>query len=312
MSDRADQQEQRPEMTQLFPELLAELEGLNPAEQALLARVVKRAKYNGDERTEITDVSIVNEFLKVDQELDDFSSFQDTNSKAPPVIKEYPHYEQVPLPTDHTPIKFSISEVISKRVSRRDFSGGPLTLAELSTLLHYSYGVRKRTLAYNIKDFPFRMAPSSGGLQTVEVYLTVNAVEGLKKGLYHYNANKNLMEMLDRGNMRRKVIQCCTYQDWLDAASIVLFLTCDLDKLYWKYGRRSYRMAHIDVGIVAENLHLVATGLRLRSCMIAGYVDEAVHNLLQIDGRMEFISLLMGVGRKPWELHAGDDSMTKS
>jgi SagB-type dehydrogenase family enzyme len=177
----------------------------------------------------------------------------------------------------------------------------------LSALLHYAYGVRKRSLAYNTKGFPSRMAPSSGGLQSIEVYFTVNAVEGLEKGLYHFNANRNTVELLDRGNMRRKVVRSCLYQDWLDAASIVLFLACDLNKLYWKYGRRSYRMTHIDLGIVAENLHLVATALRIRSCMVAGYIDDAVHHLLQIDGRMEFIGLLMAVGRKPWESHAKDD-----
>jgi SagB-type dehydrogenase family enzyme len=287
---------------QISPELLEELGDLEAQEQALVARLIKRAKYDGDRRVTINDLSIVAEFLKIDLEYDDFSAFQTTAvAKAPPVIKTYPHCEQIPLPTNYVPVEFSVREVISKRASRRDFSKAPLTLAELSTLLHRSYGIRKRILAYNTRSFPARFAPSSGGLQCVEIYLTVNAVESLEKGLYHYNPAGHSLHVLGRGNFRRKVLQCCTFQEWLDAASVVFFLTCDMSKLYWKYGRRSYRFSHMDVGIVAENLHLVATALRIRSCMVAGYIDDAIHDLLQIDGRNEFIGLLLGVGRKPWD-----------
>jgi SagB-type dehydrogenase family enzyme len=210
----------------------------------------------------------------------------------------------VPLPTDHLPLAYSLRDVIVSRASRRDFSKGPLTLPELSTLLHFSWGVRARSIIYNTKDFPMRFAPSTGGLQAIEIYLTVNAVEGLEKGLYHYNADKNCLEILEKGNFRRRVVQCCIDLEWLDAASVVLFLTCDMNKVFWKYGRRAYRFVHVDLGIVSQNLHLVATALRLRSCMIAGFIDDAVHPLLQIDGRNEFIGLLLPVGRKPWEPQA--------
>lgn len=288
---------------EIHPELTAVLSDLSPEESALVARLVRKAKTGPEgQRVPLDDVSIVHEFLKVDLENDDFSVLQNiTAYTAKPTVKHYPERPQIELPQDLLPIDFSLGEVISKRASRRDFSKGPMSLQELASLLHYSYGVRSRMLAYNVKGFSNRYVPTMGGLQSPEIYFTANAVEGLEQGLYHYNPDRHTVELLDQGNLRRKVVRACIKQDWLDAASIVLFLTSCMDKVYWKYGRRAYRFVHADLGILAQTLHLVSNALRLRSCMVAGYVDDEIHDLLQIDGREEFVGLLLGVGRKSFE-----------
>jgi SagB-type dehydrogenase family enzyme len=287
----------------LSPELATALEDLDAGEQDLLAWLVQRAKRGPDgERAQISDVWLVHQFLKMDAERDDLTVLQNINAyTAPPVLKEHLDRDRIDLPTDFLPLPFPLDEVLAKRATRRDFSKGPLSLQELATLLHRSYGIRTRSFAYNVKGFPTRFVPSTGGLQSVEVYLAVNAVEGLEKGIYHYEPGRHCLEVLDRGNFRRKVVRSCLFQDWIDAASVVLFLTCDMSKVYWKYGRRGYRFVHVDAGIVGQTLHLVATSLRLRSCMVAGYIDESVHQLLRIDGRTEFVAFLFAVGRKPWE-----------
>lgn len=285
------------------PSLSAALEELSDGEQLLVERAVRAGRRGLDGATApLTDVSLVHEFLKFDPMHDDASALQNIAAyTAPPVIKRYPDAERIPLPDELLPIDHPIGEVIAKRSSRRDFSKGPLSLAELGTLLERSYGVRSRDLIYNVKGFPSRFVPTTGGLQPIEVYLTVNAVEGLDQGLYHYDPGDRCLELLGRGNYRRKAVRSCDLQHWIDAASVVLYLTCDLRKLYWKYGRRSYRFGHVDLGIVAQMLHLVATALRLRSCMVAGYVDDAVSELLELDSREELVGLLVAVGRKPWE-----------
>lgn len=284
-------------------ELAAQLADLDEAEQELIAWVVRRAKRNADgDRMPITDITLVHQFLKIDPEVDDPNVFQNIAAfTAPPVIKEYPDCERIELPTDLLPIEFPLGEVIAKRASRRDFSKGPISLRELSSILTYSYGVRGRALAYNVKGFPSRFLPTTGGLQPMEIYFAANAVTGLEQGLYHYNPNHGCIEVLERGNFRRKIVQSTLYQDWVDAASVVFFLVCDMNKLYWKYGRRGYRFVHADLGILGQTMHLVTTALRLRSCLVAGYMDDAIDDMLNIDGRTEFIGLLFAVGRKSWE-----------
>lgn len=292
----------------LRPELVSELSDLDDEEQALIALMVRRAKTDRGRRVPLTDVSLVHESLKIDPENDDFSVMENpAKYTAPPVLKEYPGVEKVPLPKDFLPLDFPLKEVITKRASRRDFSKGPVTLKELSTVLYYGWGVRDRMIAYNVRGFPTRFAPSMGGLQSVEVYFTVNAVNGLEQGLYHYSPGDHSLHFLNRGNFRRIVVRSTLFQDWVDAASVVFFLTCDMNKVYWKYGRRAYRFVHVDLGVTAHNLHLVANASRLRTCMMAAFVEDSIHELLEIDGRDEFAGLLMAMGRKPSELDPPPD-----
>ncbi len=287
---------------QISEDLLAELEDLDPAEQAITAWLLKKAKYHDEKRIPINELSIITEMLKLDLERDSdfFKNQQNIElTKVPSGIKSYPNCQKIPLSTDYLPLDYSIHDVLTARASRRNYSREALTLRELSTLLHYSNGIRGRSSAYNNKNFPVRFAPSSGGLQSVEIYLAVNAVENLDKGLYHYNPDNNCLEILEKGIFRRKVIQCSLFLEWLDAASVIIFLTSDINRLFWKYGRRAYRWVHVDAGIVAENLHCLATALELPSCMVAGYIDDAINDLLQIDGSNEFIVLLTAIGGKP-------------
>jgi hypothetical protein len=74
-----------PVAARLTPDLLDALEDLDPAEQALISRLVRRAKQNGPNRIPIDELTVVNEFLKIDPEHDDFSVFETiTTYKAPP------------------------------------------------------------------------------------------------------------------------------------------------------------------------------------------------------------------------------------
>jgi SagB-type dehydrogenase family enzyme len=124
----------------------------------------------------------------------------------------------------------------------------------------------------------------------------MNDVPDVAPGVYHYQPDRRGLTLVDPGLMRRRCVRACLNQDWIGESGVVLFLTCDLRKLLWKYGRRCYRMSHVDAGVVAQQLHLIATALGLGSCMIAGFVEEAVHKLLDIDGKLEFAALAICLG----------------
>ncbi len=221
--------------------------------------------------------------------------------QAPPVIKGYPDAPRVRLPTDVAPLEHSLADVIAARASRRDFGATPMTLDELGSLMHHSYGIRRYMPAYNTRQFPLRMVPSSGSLQAIELYLVANAVDGLDRGLYHYNPDGHVLELLDEGNMRRRVVGVSIMQEWLSHASVVLFMTCVMSRAEWKYGARGYRYLHTDAGVLINQLYLVATALHLRTCAVAAFMDDAANELLGVDGRDEFCTLLMGIGTRPAE-----------
>ena len=161
--------------------------------------------------------------------------------------------------------------------------------------------LKPRSRAYDVRDFPFRYAPSAGGLQPVDLYVVANAVEGLAQGLYYHDAVAGALTLLDEGNLRRRMSRCTLGPPWVAHAHAVLVLVCNLARVSWKYGDRGYRLAHVDAGVLAQNLYLVGTALDLNTCAVAGFHDDAVHDLLDVDGGDESVVLLFAVGSRPAE-----------
>ena len=284
----------------LDPVLLQELEELDSQEQQVLCELLKRIKRDRAVNGQIDELAITVNGLKDYPKEDDWMLFRKLNEKiAPDLHKEFIDVEKIKLETKFSPITESISEVINRRESIRDFNGTDLSLGKLSTLLDQSCGVRDTILAYNRRDVALRNFPSAGGLQCTEFYLVVSGVEGISQGLYHYNPPQKCLELIEKGNFRWRVADCCPQHEWLTEASIVIFITLDISRLTWKYGAyKSYRLAHLETGVVSQNLHLVATALELGSCMVFGFDDELTDSFLGLDGRREFTTLVVAFGNK--------------
>ena len=284
--------------TTLEPVLLQELKNLESQEQQVLCEFLKRTKRGRS--GSMDELSIVVNGLKDYLMEDERLSYQKINEKiAPNLHKEFVGSKRIQLEREFSPITGSISEVIKSRASVRDFKRSALSLGKLSALLGQSCGVRATISAYNRRDVTLRNFPTAGGLQCTEFYLVVNEVEDIPQGLYHYISTQNCLELIERGNFRWRTANCCPSHEWLAEASIVIFIAPDISRLIWKYGAyKSYRLAHLETGIVSQNLHLVATALELGSCMIFGFDDEITDSLLRLDGCREFTTLVVAFGNK--------------
>lgn len=284
----------------LDPALVQELEELDSQEQQVLCELLKRIKRDRAVNGQIDELAIAVNGLKDYPKEDDWMFLQKLNEKiAPDLHKEFVDVKKIKLETKFSPITESISEVINRRASIRDFNGTALSLEKLSTLLDQSCGVRDTILAYNRRDVALRNFPSAGGLQCTEFYLVVNRVEGVSQGLYHHNPMQKCLEQIEKGNFRWRVADCCSQHEWLAEANVVIFIASNLSRLIWKYGAyKSYRLSHLETGVVSQNLHLVATALELGSCMVFGFDDELTNSLLGLDGRQEFTALLIAIGNK--------------
>jgi SagB-type dehydrogenase family enzyme len=292
------------QLTERPEDLLAALqEDLSVNESSILTELLQYAKYNAaGDRVEFDRVSIVSSFLKTYTDvMEDVLAANEGSMRAalvPKMMKEYPGQPFFSLPSERAPFTASFQEVMQKRESFRDFVRKPMSLIELATVLETAYGVKGRSNAYGVPNFPMRAAPNAGGLQSIEVYAVTFDVEGLEPGIYYYNADRSGLIQIDRGLMRRRVHQICLFlQEWISEAGAVLFLTCNLDKLFWKYGKKAYRMTHMDAGVVADHLHLTASAIGLGSCLVSGMFDQEAARLLGVDGRREFPTLAVCLGK---------------
>jgi SagB-type dehydrogenase family enzyme len=212
-----------------------------------------------------------------------------------PIVKSYPDAARVELPPPGT-FTASLADTLLKRRSRRDYTGQEIDRQQLATMLHYACGVTGTIEGYGYRQLPLRTFPSSGGLQAPEVYLSVQAVTGVAPGLYHYHIVDHLLELMRPGTHGPLLAALAFQQPYLATASVVFLVTGRFERLRWKYSQRAYKYMCMDVGYLGQNLYLVAEGMGLGACAIAGFVDDAMEQLLDIDGRNEMILLLTTVG----------------
>jgi len=211
------------------------------------------------------------------------------------IIKEYPNSTKIKLPK---PPKLNkpLGDIILSRRSIREYNENePISQEDLSALLNYSYGIREFMPAYNFAEYPFRTAPTAGGLQGPELYIIVNNVKNLHPGIYHFNPLECCLEQLFTGILKGKLIKICLNQAFVSKASIIVVITAVLSKGIWKYSARYYKFVLLDVGFIAQNIYLVATALNLGACAIAGFNQDEIINLLNLPEE-EIPVLLISVG----------------
>jgi SagB-type dehydrogenase family enzyme len=205
-------------------------------------------------------------------------------------------YPAVDLPSELKPLDVSLDQAIVARTSARALDAQRLTLQELATLLHYSYGVTRDNLE-TVYPRPFRTVPSGGALYPLELFFHTTRVAGLEPGLYHYNPSLNNVRFLSYGDRSQNICEAVVQSDLLLNASLVLFITAMFERSVFKYGDRGYRFVLLEAGHVAQNFCLVASALGLGCVTIGGFFDREIDEFLDLDGVTHSTVYMAAVGR---------------
>jgi SagB-type dehydrogenase family enzyme len=157
----------------------------------------------------------------------------------------------------------SIESVIARRGSTRNFAQSSITLAALSNALYCTTrGVRA--------DFV------TEGSHVNDLYLIVNAVEGLASGSYFYRSDAHTLQVLRRGNFRKLSGYLGLEQALSEDASFAVFFLADLGAIFAKLGTRGYRAAQLEAGILGGKLYLAAYAQQLGATGLTFYDDDVV------------------------------------
>jgi SagB-type dehydrogenase family enzyme len=208
----------------------------------------------------------------------------------PSRYKTYDRAERVALPAPQDDGGLSLAEAIEQRRSRREFAVQPLSLAELSFLLHAASGLTDL-------GREFRAAPSAGALYPLETYVVVHDVTGLSPGLYHYAVAQHALEQVRAGDLQTALVVAGIGQEMLGQAQVCIVLSAIFQRTRWKYRERSYRYILLEAGHIGQNLYLAATSLGLGACAVGAFLDDKLNDLLGVDGETEAALYLITVGK---------------
>jgi SagB-type dehydrogenase family enzyme len=171
-----------------------------------------------------------------------------------------------------------VATLLRQRHSTRSFDDQhPITLAEVARFLDGAARVlaTMKDAAGPEEGIPpdthtARPYPSAGASHELELYLTVNACEGLARGFYHYDAGGHVLVAIEATPRQCDALLAGAQFAMASAVPPQLLITiaARFGRVSWKYGSLAYALILKDVGVLTQTLYLMATDLELGGCAI--------------------------------------------
>ncbi|MGH7337362.1 MAG: SagB/ThcOx family dehydrogenase, partial [Myxococcota bacterium] len=157
----------------------------------------------------------------------------------------------------------SLDAVIRRRGSTRAFDRErPLRFEELCTALD-------RATRGIPADF---LGPPPATL--LDLYLIVNAVDGIAPGSYLYHRAERALELLREGGFRGAAGRLALGQALAADAAVNVYSLTDLARVLECFGNRGYRAAQLEGGITGGRLYLAAYALGFGATGLTFFDDE--------------------------------------
>lgn len=202
------------------------------------------------------------------------SDFHSGNIQPLPAVKPSNSLPTIPLyqPNIEALIDrdLSFTQVMEQRHSHRQQGKQPITAAQLGEFLYRTARIRSIKTNESVEyEFSDRSYPSGGACYELELYLVINACQGIEPGLYHYCPKAHLLRQLSGLTMP-------VYQLSSQAAiqsglpQILMISTARFARVTWKYRALAYALILKHVGVLYQSMYLVATAMDLAPCAIGG------------------------------------------
>ncbi|MBN2058419.1 MAG: SagB/ThcOx family dehydrogenase [Candidatus Saganbacteria bacterium] len=175
----------------------------------------------------------------------------------------------IDLPKPNLISKFSIEEAIFRRRSQRDFKDKEIPIQHLSQILWAAQGITDQT-------YGFRAAPSAGALYPLSLYIVK------KDGVFRYLPDGHKLLQLQDKDIRPSLARASLGQNYIMDAPVNIIITGNFKISQAKYGPRAFRYVCMEIGHVAENIHLQAVALGLGSVPIGAFWDDVIRTNLEL------------------------------
>jgi SagB-type dehydrogenase family enzyme len=162
----------------------------------------------------------------------------------------------------------------------------------LSRFLFCSYGVTGLVPTLG-KPHYLRAAPSAGGLYPAELYVISRGTPYLPAGLYNYQVRSHALMYFWESDVWNALQAACCWHPALEGTQIALVVTAVFFRSTWRYQDRAYRRICLDTGHLLGNLELSGSLVDFRPHLIAGFIDDAMNELLYLDPDQESVMAVL-------------------
>jgi SagB-type dehydrogenase family enzyme len=166
-----------------------------------------------------------------------------------------------PLPDDRLDPHPAEQIILRRRSTRNYDTDADIPFDAFSTLLERS----TRGVASDV------LVP---GAPLTDLYLIVNAVEGLLPGIYLHHPQLGAVELIRAGTFREEAARIAASQRYAGDAHVNLYYLAHLPSILERYGNRGYRLAQLEGALHAGKLHLGAHALGLGAVGSTSFDDE--------------------------------------
>jgi SagB-type dehydrogenase family enzyme len=221
-----------------------------------------------------------------------------TLDPPPAAVKRYAHARGPALPPFDTDDPFA--RTLLARRTWRDFARRGLTIEQVSRLVGLTWRIQRWRPIPGRGKLPRKTSPSGGSLHPIELYVLARNVKGLRRGLYHYAADRHRLELLRAGATRQQIVRYLPTQSYFGGAAALFLMTAVFPRTQWKYEfPRAYRVVLAEAGHLCQTFLLTATWLGLAPFCTMALADSTIERDLGIDGITESILYVAGVGARP-------------
>lgn len=179
---------------------------------------------------------------------------------------------EIPLPKPVLKGYKNLEECIFERESVRRFKEKAIEIEKISQILWAAQGKKggKRTV------------PSAGATYPLEILIILK-----DKGLFHYNFEKHVLELVSEENPCNNIASVAWNQNFICEAYLNVIICADYSRTTQRYGDRGVRYVFMEAGHCAQNVHLEAVALGLASVPIGAFQDKGVKKELNLPDNLD-------------------------
>jgi SagB-type dehydrogenase family enzyme len=203
--------------------------------------------------------------------------------------------ETVQLPKPSLTGRIPIETAMLRKKSIRNFTGTPMTLADVSQIMWAANGNLPLDA---VTSATTKVLPSAGGLYPLEVFLVSgqNTVKDLPAGVYQYNPTNNTLVNIAEGDNRASLASACVSQMWMASAPVMVVVGAVFVRTTAKYGNRGLQYVFMEAGSSNQNVYLQAESLGFGVGTVGAFQDSQVISAIKLPTGVTPL-LVMAVGR---------------